>query len=351
VARNTRNLRRTPFQNSAQTLKGRATLGQIVRLPVILLVFLIAGAVLTGCTDRTARESRAAGKLTLALPVADWWTAAPFIVSQKAPFKERGLELATLEVNSGLASKNAVVAGTADIGISAAAPLALAAASGEELVILGTYLHSPTVIGIVRPSEEVVGSVPSEPIAVVPSTISEFALYHYLARIGKQHLLEQGQIRQLQLKPPDIPTALRNGSAKSAVIWEPFLSLSEEQPRLKADRTELKYDVSLYIITRPSILANRPEAVRAFLEGIDIACRRLNEKPEESRLQVERHFGFSKNFLSPTWSSVEYRYLFSKDSLRSEISRDAEIAKKLGYIKAVPSIDYLLPQNPPLLQN
>jgi ABC-type nitrate/sulfonate/bicarbonate transport system substrate-binding protein len=304
---------------------------------------------ISACRNQSENK-KAVGKLTFALPVADWWTAAPFIVAETVPFSERGLDLKTLEVNSGLASKNAVVAGTADIGLSAATPLALAAANNEQLVILGTYLQSSQIIGLVRPRDMPANSLPPEPVAIVPSTISEWSLYEYLSRLGKQQLMEQKQLKELQLRPADIPGSLKTGAAKSAVIWEPFLSLSANQSGFIVDRAALQYPVSLYIITRPAVLHNRPDAIKAFLQGVEDACHRLSTKSDESRLKVEGHFGFSTNFLASTWPMVTYHYAFDRSMMTKEIIRDSDIAKKLGYISEIPKTDYLFPQEPPLQQ-
>lgn len=318
-------------------------------LKCLLLFLFFVGIIgsLSACRNKGDGKGRSIGKLTFALPVADWWTAAPFIISQGGSFfTDNGVELATLEVNSGLASKNAVVAGTADIGLSAATPLALAAARNEGLVVLGAYLRSGSVLGLVRPRDWTTKPHLPEPIAIVSSTISESFLYQYFASLGEQRLLEQKQVKELIQRPADIPSALRNGSAKSAIIWEPFLSFAAEQPGFVVERNAIDFQVSLFLVTRPSVLKEHPEAIQAFLKGVEESCRYLRENSDEARRQVEARFNFHGDFLASTWPGVEYRVTYDLSRMKDEIIREAGVAKALGSISEIPSVDYLFESTP-----
>ncbi|MCC6585992.1 MAG: ABC transporter substrate-binding protein [Bryobacterales bacterium] len=233
--------------------------------------------ILGGCSNRSGRVSEE--RLRFALPTADWWTAAPFIVDDGASFNKAGLKVETLEVASGLASKNAVVAGTVDIGLSAATPLVSAASKAEDVVVSGTYLRSTKIIGIIRPTGGASAIRPPEPIAIVPSTISESFLYEYLTKLGHQRAMESKQISLLHSRPADIPSALKSGSAKSAVVWEPFLTLGAEQSGLTAVTDAVDFEVNLYLIARASVVNRRQEGSAASFP----TCRgRFLPRPEGS---------------------------------------------------------------------
>lgn len=281
-------------------------------------------------------------RLTFALPVADWWTAAPFVNSGAAEcFRRADIALSTVEVNSGLASKNAVVAGTADVGVCAATPLALAAARTEKLIILATYLRSSNVVGAIIPRDRSSAEGLPQPVAIVPSTISESYLYQYLAARGEQQLLESRAVTELSLRPADIPAALQNGSAKSAVVWEPFLSIATQSPSFTVDRAAPPFEVNLYLITRPSTLGKHRQELQRLLHAIDESCRYLHDNSARARHQLELRFGFPNDFLAPTWPMVEYGIRTDTATMRSEIVREARIAKALHYIDHIPDLDYL----------
>lgn len=306
-------------------------MNKILKISIYIIVILT----LNSCKDGKNKE------LILALPVADWWTSAPFIITQSdSIFKANGLSIKILEVNSGLASKNAVVAGTADIGITAATPLALAASNQETLTVLGTYLKSKSVVGIVLPIRDTALMTPPTPIAIVPSTISEWYLYKYLESKNIQNILIDRKLKLLPSRPSDIPGAITSGSANSAVVWEPFLSLIALQPNMTIDKLDIGFEVNLYLIARNNIVIENEETIKTYLKCIKQICDYLNKSPEDSQHQVEMHFGFKKDFLSSTWGKVNYKINQDTNSMRIEIMRDSEIAKSLGYIKNIPEFNY-----------
>lgn len=312
--------------------------GRAPRRLLRILLALVALGFVAACSHKSDQE------LTFALPAADWWTAAPFANSRSTQlFKEAGVKVKFLEVNSGLASKNAVVAGTADVGVSAATPLALAAARKEKLVVLGTYLQSRAVVGLARPREIATEGL-VEPVAIVPSTISESFLFKYLAARGESQKLENNELKKLSLRPADIPSALKNGSARSAVVWEPFLTLATQDGRFVVERNVPEFEVNLYILTRPSLLHSDGRDVRAFLKAVEACCHHVRKNPEEVRQEIEHRFGFTNNFLTPTWGTVDYNLTNDHEKMRAEILREAAVSKALGYIKEIPSIDYLFMQ-------
>lgn len=279
-------------------------------------------------------------KLTLALPGADWWTAAPFLISEYDSLLQlSALDISVFEVNSGLASKNAVVAGTADIGITAATPLALAASKREGLVVLGTYMTSYGVVGLIR-SKNDDNDLPLTPIAIVPSTISEWFLYEYLRTIKMDSMMVENKINELHVRPADIPGSLSSGSAKSAVIWEPFLTFCESDENFRKDTILQNFQVQLYIITRKEIVDELRDDVEKYVEVLKKSCEKLTTSSIKSQKQIEKHFKFKDGFLSRAWSKMEYSFKQDRDRMKVEIKRDSEIAKSLGYIDDIPEFEY-----------
>ncbi len=306
-----------------------------VPLATIALV-LMALASNGGCTRSKA--------LTLALPTSDWWTAAPFLTpTGVALVKESAQGLRVLEVASGLASKNAVVAGTADVGLAAATPLALAAANGEPLVILASYLRSAGIVGLLRPKGSINGTPPEEPIAYVASTISESFLYAFLDKAREGHPSSSSLPRLLEQRPPDIPAALTSGAARSAVVWEPFLTMAASQPNMQRDATPIPFEVNLYLVTRRSIYESRLPEITAFLKGVAASCDWLTNNPELARAELEKRFAFTPGFLAETFPQVSYGVGLDRRRAEAEILREARVAQQRGRMSSAPDLSPFFP--------
>jgi ABC-type nitrate/sulfonate/bicarbonate transport system substrate-binding protein len=318
-----------------------------VRFNQLLAGAVVAAICLIGTNCGKQDASASVHKLRFALPSNDWWTAAPFIIAKTQPiFQNHLLDMEFIQVNSGLASMNAVLAGTADVGVSAATPLALAAARREPIMVLDQYFHSSAVVGLVGPKESIGSGTPAEPVAIVPSTISESFLYSYLEHLGKQGMMERKQLQELIARPADVSGDLKTGSAKSAVIWEPFLSFAAELPGMKATEGGIDFSVSLLLVARSDISADRRSDVSRFLEGMRDACDYITHNPDEARDLVEKEFSFRANFLGPVWPRVTYNVQFDAEAIKAEIQREGRIALALGTISREPDVSYLLQGGP-----
>jgi ABC-type nitrate/sulfonate/bicarbonate transport system substrate-binding protein len=125
------------------------------------------------------------------------------------------------------------------------------------------------------------------------------------------------------------------------------LSLAADGPGFAVERGALDFPVSLFLITRPSVLERQREKIAAFLQAVDESCRYLHTNSNDARRQIERHFSFRADFLAPTWISVDYGLKYDPPRMKAEILRDAEIAMALGYVTAVPDVGYLFEFKPP----
>lgn len=287
----------------------------------------------------------------------NWWHAPTIIATnneiikdldnnnQKNFFEKNDLRVNVFNVNSGLASKNAVLSGSADIGIVASTPLALGAYDQEKLIVLCSFVNSNSLLGIIAGanSQEKNGAIiPQPPIAIVPGTISQFYLYNY----GKEYGIteELKGLSKLDLKPPNISNAIQNGNAKSASIWEPYLSLIQENLDNKNEKYTLirkdnLYNIRLYLVTRPEILKIKKEAIKKFILAVQESCQFINENRSSVKIALEKHFGYSRNFLNQVWEQVDFEVSFDYDQMKQLILEDANLAYQLKLGKAKTMLD------------
>jgi ABC-type nitrate/sulfonate/bicarbonate transport system substrate-binding protein len=184
-------------------------------------------------------------------------------------------------------------------------------------------------------------------VAIVPSTISESYLYEYLARAGQQQLLEKKQLNCLISKPADIPGHLKSGAARSAVIWEPFLSLSAQLPGMRVVTDGPAFEVNLYLLTRSRILETRADSIRDFLTGVRSACEYLKSNSDTARHEIEARYQFHSDFLAAPWSRVAYGLSYDRERMNAELLREARVSHALGRISQVPSFESLFRMPPP----
>jgi ABC-type nitrate/sulfonate/bicarbonate transport system substrate-binding protein len=287
---------------------------------------------------------RANNEVTFANATEAWWTAPTIITETHDLFSKQGLKVRSFEVMTGLASKNAVVSGTADFGLVAATPLAMGAYQKEQVAVLCSYVESKYLITLVRrkQADGVADGIP-QPIAIVPRTISEWYFVNYL----KRHNLNERrrEFQELHVNPTDISNVLNRGGANSAVIWEPFGSMMSPS-EFEIVRDPDLYTLRLFLICRPELIKNHPDTVRRFVAAVSEASNLIANDEDRIRAELETRYHLSSGALRPLWAKVDFSVKFDFDKMQELVAADAKLAAELGYAKAgaLPDVSYLFPK-------
>ncbi len=308
------------------------------KLKIIVLMVCFSTLFLTSCTKKNNTLIFAdAGKV--------WWLAPTTIAKEDSLFNKHGLDVQTFDVTTGLASKNAVLSGSADIGMVASTPLAMGAYTNESIVILCCYVESDKLLSVQSRKKED-GSILSketavqEQVAIVPSTISEFYLYRYLEKFNPT-LFEKKQnnkLSEVHLRPPDVVNSMKaNKKVNSAVIWEPFGKKMSTEANIEEFREGEIYNLSLYLITRPDVLKSKSNEIEQFVNAVKEASNLIESSKkmeiDKVRMQIEDLYDYETGWLLPLWFDVDFTVKDKEgdiENMQRFILEDAEIAFQLG---------------------
>jgi ABC-type nitrate/sulfonate/bicarbonate transport system substrate-binding protein len=294
-------------------------------------LLILAGTFFQGCNSCNSKSDKDFEELTLADASVVWWMGPGTIAQKDSIYVKNGLNVKTFSMQTGLESKNAVVSGAADIGLTATTPLAMGAFNKENLIVLGSYMVSNNLLSLLtqKSDDTTLYSKPTPPIAIVKGTISELYFYNYMS-IHFQDI-DISTLNQLNVKPADAINAVKGGGAKSVVIWEPFATmLSEQVPDLKINRAEDCYTHRMYIVTTPEILAKKRSAIERFVKSFKQACDLLNENPVKGKEILKSIFPQQESSMNALWNKVDFSLKFDYETMKELILKDAEITYKLG---------------------
>lgn len=304
---------------------------------LIRVCALIAITALVGCTQKSDTRVRIAEAGSV------WWNAPITLAARWKSLEEQGITPERFDVSTGLASKNAVVQGTADVGVVAATPLLLAAAQNEEIVILGLYMQSSSLISIVV-ADEAKNDWLEKPISVVPATISEFYLINYLISTGKLHLYRDQKLKLLRGAPPTQSGAFKNGAVASAVAFEPFSTQiqrdAQERKPFRVDAKPNLYTLSSYLIVSKSYYERNRNSVEKIIKAFESVAKRMKTKPDDARDEINKHFS-SKIDLSK-WPSVDFEFSRNRKLVQDLLMQEAEVAETAGILKGKPNFSSML---------
>lgn len=254
-----------------------------------------------------------------------WWLAPTIIANQNNIYTDNKLELKTFDVTTGLASLNAVLSGTADIGMVAATPLAMAAYTKENIVILGSFVEADNLIAILTNDTSDIKS----PITIVKGTISEFYFIKYMKKkYGQDFKIEN--YNYLYKKPETAANSLTTNDANCAVIWEPYITkYLGENKNINIIRERNIYTLKLYLVTRPEILEKKKEQVVKFVKSIKMACELIENDKDKYRTDLSKFF--NEEIPKEIWDNVSFKYADNSqyEAMKSNIYDDILLIEEL----------------------
>ncbi len=270
-------------------------------------------------------------EITLADASVVWWMAPGIIAQTDSIYEKNNLKVNSFDVQTGLASKNAVISGSADIGLVASTPLAMGAFNHDDLIILCSYVESKELISLVtrKTNDTSKFSKPKTPVAVVKGTISELYLYNYLKNYFPNEVKEIMK-NQLNVKPADIPNTLKKGSnANSASIWEPFATFLANDSTLKINRSPDIYTHRIYIVTTAKVLKDKRVAVEKFVKSIEMACQNMNSNKLRAQSTIKSKFPKQVKSMTSLWDEVTFDVKYDFGNMKELIFKDAQSSCEL----------------------
>lgn len=295
------------------------------------LFLIVLGACILTLANCNSKESNT-DELSLADASVVWWMAPGIIADKEKIYENNGLTVNTFNVQTGLASKNAVLSGSADIGLVASTPLALGAFSQENLIVLCSYVESSDLIALVSttPGDTARYVLPQTPVAIVKGTISELYFYNYLSKYfpdKKEAIIKD----QLNVKPADVANTVKSGDAKSGVIWEPYSTMlaQSDTAKYKVTRAPDVYTHRIYIVTTPEALARKRTAIEKFVKSFQQASDLIKKEPEKAKKILGDNFPPQKASMNLLWDKVSFDIKVDYDNMKDLIFLDAQTAYQL----------------------
>jgi len=261
-----------------------------------------------------------------------WWLAPTIFISDF--YESEKLNVRSFDVQTGVASKNAVLAKSADIGIIASSPLAMGGYEKEynDIVVLGRFIQATTTISIVSIDSVSTQIFPSEPIGLTPGTISELYFLQYKEKYFDS--INYKDLKMMSLRPPDGPNAIKNKDVSSLVTWEPFSSVILDSKFADYHYVDPSlYNIEIYLITRKDVLKNKRSSVVKFLNALQKSCDYINESPTEVKEKLKIRFPHH-NF-ERAWDGIRYGLKKDVNEFTAQFNFESELAVKAGLRDAV----------------
>jgi NitT/TauT family transport system substrate-binding protein len=292
-----------------------------------------------GCRP-TQNQSGPPEKVTIA-----YTTSTNSVLAQiafvKGYFAEEGLEATPQPYAFGKPALDAVIEGKADLATVATTPVVFAILGGRKITILSviqtSYKNAAIVArrdrGITKPSD-----LNGKSIGVTSGTTGDFFMHIFM----KAHGIDRTRVKIIDMKPAELPAALRTGRIDAACTWNPSLTQLRKEA---GNKGVIFYGESLFTETfnltaRQDFVSQHPETLRKVLQALIKAESFVRQQPAEARRLVAEFTGMDRAILDEMWDDLIFRITLDQ-SLLVDLEDQTRWAIASGYAKRTDMPNYL----------
>ena len=195
--------------------------------------------------------------------------STPTIIADKKGFFAReGLDIEVKPFTSGKLAFDALLGGSADFATVAETPLVYASLNGQEFYIIATmtYSNNNTKL-IVRKDKGILSpqDLKGKKVSTFFGSNAEFLMNEFLTRNG----LTTNDVKIVNLRPPEMPTALINGDIDAFFGWQPHIYNAEKELGDKAEIYQgYFYTETFNIVVRKDFAEANPKTIEKFIMAL-----------------------------------------------------------------------------------
>jgi len=219
---------------------------------------------------------------TINIGICTWAGFCSAMVGQEKGFFDEKIKIQHKILDDADARHAAFRSGSLDIMISSVDLFAMESVQGIDGEIILITDESWGSDGIVVKNEiNSVSDLEGKSIAFARATPSQFLLYSLLLENG----VSFDKIKQTVVNDPSIAAQVfLSGSVDAAVTWEPFLTdvMERRQGKILATSRDIP-NVIVDILVCNKKFAQKPELIKAFIEGWLKSVEYIKENPDEAK--------------------------------------------------------------------
>lgn len=295
----------------------------------LLTIVLLFSFFTVSCKREQLLEKK---DLVLAVNVTNY-SAPVYIALAKNFWKEEGLNVTKKGFAAGRFNLEAVLGGGADFGTVAESPMVFAGLTGQKALIAGTIATGDNDNKIIARRDHGISSpqdLKNKKIGTTVSTAAEYFLYLFLKKNG----MKMSDVKLINLKPAELPSAVINGDVDAIAAWEPFVINSErtlgEEAITFADKG--LYDQTFHIVITEDFAQKNPNTVKAILRGLIKAEKFLTTNRKEALDIVSKEVGLDTETLDKLFKEMKFSVKLDQSVIKL-MNEEAQWAIEVGHAK------------------
>ncbi len=272
----------------------------------LIVVLSIAVVVIAGYFLYTNSEkSNPDLTLKIGIDAGAFVTAPIFIADEKGYWEEEDLKVELLGFSSGRDAVGALLSNSVDMATMADMAFMIAAHRDSTLVLYSAIASSPythEIVGNQNAGINSIANLKGKKVGVTIGTGGHFFLDTTLQSAG----LSISDIEMLNQAPPNLSSALANGSLDAICSWQPHIYNSmnaiDNAVLLKTE----DYNTTFIIATHRSLLDEKKDNMKAFSAGLVKAMKFISTNKDEAIQIVSKRTKADPAYLQSIWGEYSF---------------------------------------------
>lgn len=302
----------------------------------ILLLLMLVGTLLTGCTDNgtVAKKSNQGEKTKIVFarspnPLA----TLPIVAEENGYFSDAGIEVDVKEFTTGKLCYDALIGGGADFCTVAETPVMIGGFSDQKNFVIATIESSPLSVKVLARKGSGISKekdLAGKKVGTFKGSSAEF----FLGKFLQAHEMEEGDLKITHLTPPQLSNAIISGDLDAIVIWEHYITSAATEIGDDAIifTGEDFYTETFNIAIKQEYADKNPAIVKGFLEALVKAEEFVKSKPTETKKLLLEKISIDDTVLEKIWPIYDLQVRLDQ-KLIDQIEEEAKFAIESKWVK------------------
>lgn len=282
---------------------------------ITITILGISFAILNQYFHEQPREKTRSVESVKVGTVAEYSTLI-LIAKRQGFFSKNGLDVTTIEYDSGGPSFKALLDGEVDMATAADFIGVRNSFDHQDFKIISSIFDSPDVFGLVARSDHGIqnpADLKGKKIGLSQKTMGEFFLGLFLT----SHNLSLHDITQINGQPNELEEAITKGSIDAVVTFHPHIDKIEKKLGKNALKFSAQDNQLLYTLlySKTLFVKNHPDTIRRFILALTQAQQYIDDHPNEMKTFFSEQLHYDNAYIENIISQIHFRVSLSESML------------------------------------
>ena len=272
---------------------------------VMVVVALGTGISVGGCQEKPEKYTGPVEKISIGATTQELSTLI-WIAEAKGYFEENGLDATVKAYDTGIETKNALLAGEVDVADTVDFVITGLGLEGVDIKVLAS-INTAIIDYIIARKDRGISSLSDlkgKKIGIKPGSSAEY----YLGRTLIFNNLSLQDVELVALHPPDMPEAIAQGEVDATITWHPHNyhiknSLGDNAIVWSAHGGQ---DVYWVIFSKDEFAQQYPEKIKRLLKALVQAEEFVKHDNLEAKEIIARRVNLDLPYIESVWSDFHF---------------------------------------------